>query len=556
MSLMASLLMAGCSQEEIPDGGKDSNGDGNSYMTINLVSSDAVGSRASSGYEDGEESESKVTNVRFYFFNGTGGAALVKLKNGQYVNYYDWTPEEQKSDKDDDDIESILSATIIINTTQEDKLPTMVAAVLNPTITDNQSRSLSDLKSHVADYATTELTTSGKFVMYNAVYAKGNTEISATPIQAGNLQDTEEKAKANPVTIYVERNVAKVSVELAAGFDATTKRLELTSIDKTTQAESPLTIDGKQVYLEILGWDLTAETSEGRLIKKINPQWGTEWVWNSTHRSFWAINSMTDNIHNVYLHNYNNISTSFDKALYTNENAQKTDIDASIQCKAQKNTKVILKGKLCDENGKALNIVRHIGAHFIDDNNYSQLRRNILSQLAINKQYYYDDVDGTGTVIGRKQIGIDEIQIANTTLKPVEDSENNCYVYAQLTEAAKTKTWYTSMAEDALPIADAAKTINADLANPKLVSWPLVWKSGMTYYYYEIKHLPESKETGVVRNHIYKTKVTKIAGLGTPVYNPEDIIYPEKPDDNDHYIAAEVDILSWRIVNNEYELKW
>lgn len=556
MSLMASLLMAGCSQEEIPDGGKDSNGDGNSYMTINLVSSDAVGSRASSGYEDGEEFESKVTNVRFYFFNGTGGAALVKLKNGQYVNYYDWTPEEQKSDKEDDDIESILSATIIINTTQEDKLPTMVAAVLNPTITDNQSRSLSDLKSHVADYATTELTTSGKFVMYNAVYAKGNTEISATPIQAGNLQDTEEKAKANPVKIYVERNVAKVSVELAAGFDATTKRLRLTSIDKTTQAESPLTIDGKQVYLEILGWDLTAETSEGRLIKKINPQWGTEWVWNSTHRSFWAINSMTDNIHNVYPHNYNNISTSFDKALYTNENAQKTDIDASIQCKAKENTKVILKGKLCDENGEALNIVRHIGAHFIDDNNYSQLRRNILSQLAINKQYYYDDVDGTGTVIGRKQIGIDEIQIANTTLKPEEDSKNNCYVYAQLTEAAKTKTWYTSMAEDALPIADAAKTINADLANPKLVSWPLVWKSGMTYYYYEIKHLPESKETGVVRNHIYKTKVTKIAGLGTPVYNPEDIIYPEKPDDNDHYIAAEVDILSWRIVNNEYELKW
>ena len=50
--------------------------------------------------------------------------------------------------------------------------------------------------------------------------------------------------------------------------------------------------------------------------------------------------------------------------------------------------------------------------------------------------------------------------------------------------------------------------------------------------------------------------MTKIAGLGTPVYDPDQVIYPEKPDDNDHYIAAEIDILSWRIVENNYELKW
>ena len=74
-----------------------------------------------------------------------------------------------------------------------------------------------------------------------------------------------------------------------------------------------------------------------------------------------------------------------------------------------------------------------------------------------------------------------------------------------------------------------------------------------------IKEANQTNETatkGIVRNHIYKTTVTKIAGLGTPVYDPDQVIYPEKPEDNDHYIAAEIDILSWRIVENNYELKW
>ena len=80
----------------------------------------------------------------------------------------------------------------------------------------------------------------------------------------------------------------------------------------------------------------------------------------------------------------------------------------------------------------------------------------------------------------------------------------------------------------------------------------------MTYYYYEIVHhgTGATATKGVVRNHIYETTVTKIAGFGTPVYNEELVIYPEKPSDNDHYIAAEINILSWRIVKNEYALEW
>lgn len=96
--------------------------------------------------------------------------------------------------------------------------------------------------------------------------------------------------------------------------------------------------------------------------------------------------------------------------------------------------------------------------------------------------------------------------------------------------------------------------INGNLANKDIVDRALVWNSGMTYYYKEIMHL--NGHNGVVRNHIYGVNVQKIAGLGTPVYNPDEIIYPETPEENDHYIAAQINILSWRLVNEDYELVW
>ena len=100
------------------------------------------------------------------------------------------------------------------------------------------------------------------------------------------------------------------------------------------------------------------------------------------------------------------------------------------------------------------------------------------------------------------------------------------------------------------------KWIEDALKNKDLVDRALVWREGMTYYYFEILHNKAGNQPGVVRNHVYKTKITSIAGLGTPVYDPEQTIYPEKPEDNDHYIAAEVNILSWHIVSDSYDLKW
>lgn len=558
MTILASLLVAGCSQDEFNGDGED-NGDGKtrtSYMVVNLVSSGAPGTRATEGnYEDGNAAENLVSNVRFYFFDGAGGAVSVKKKeDGSYVNYFDWKPENPQG-KQPGDVEKKLGAVIVISTKDGDRIPQRIAAVINPTTDLGKGlMPLTELKKKVGDYAKNELTTEGKFVMFTATYVDDDgIERCTASIGEKSLATSEEEAKKNPVVIHVERNVAKVSVRFGDDVKAVTSDAGLALKDKDGK-ELKVGADKEQVYLKIKGWALTAETSEGRLVKHINPGWPGSW-WKDPlykHRTLWAINSKS--AENKYNLNYNAIAgdSDFEKELYTNENAGKNDyLPSVVTGNAQKETKVILKGELSKENGDPFIISRHLGAYYAEaDDNLELLKKSILNQLQTHGKNYYKKEDD-----GKKQIGPEDLEIVIADQTEKENSKN-CYVYAKLTEEAATKTWYTSLVESAEPDAKAVTDINEMLKNPEKVDRALVWMNGQTYYYFEIVHNKAVGQKGVVRNHVYKTRVTKIAGLGTPVYDPTKVIYPETPDPNEHYIAAEVDVLSWRIVSNDYELEW
>lgn len=558
MSVLASLFLVGCSQKEIVPGGEDNGkGSGSSFINVNLVSY-GNGTRAISPYEDGTDEENKVTKVRFYFFTETGGPANVKLNGSSYVNYYDWTPgKDDVNPGSNPDIEKKLSATIVIRTPAGDQVPQRIAAVLNPT-ENAKSRSLSELQSVAADYANGNFTREGQFVMFNSVYAEGSDEIVPQPILAKNLCTTEADAKDNPVTLYVERSVAKVSLGFGDLLDSN-HRMQIK--DKDGNAVKVPGVDGQQinVYLEIKGWGLTAETDKGRLVKKIDASWDGNW-WKGSYRSFWAINA--ENAANQY-HKYTDIPEmdwTTPPHLYTNENA------GQLAGKQLNKTKFIINGNICDENGNALTLVRHLGVHFADvtsssdeNENFKSLKNSILKQLeASGKKYYVKETTGESdnALTTFRQIDAGDIKIVKADQKTQEDSNNNCYVYAQLTDAAANLIWYTNNEPSVENPTASASDINNALKNKDVVDWGLVWNSGMTYYYDEIKHITDSKMTGVVRNHIYKVNITKIAGLGTPVYDPEEVIYPEKPEKNDHYIAAEIKILSWRVVTDNYELEW
>lgn len=558
---LASVFATGCSQDDLQPGASDAdNGQSTvSYLSVNVLSTDKSSTRAEGDvYENGTPEENNVKKVRFYFFDGNGAASNVILKGNSYVNYHDWTPgsNDQSMASDGNNVASMLKATIVINTKKGDKLPQQIAAVINPA-ESLQSRSLQSLKDITKDYAASGLTGDGTFVMFNSVYKSAGTEYCAVPLTSENLAKSEEDAKNNPVQIYVERNVAKVSIDLKeAGFDNDTKLIPL----KDKEGKS-LMANGKQIYLKINGWKLTAITDKGRLVKDIDLTWTSSW-WNlpASKRSCWAINA-SDAVNQYF--SYNEITpteSNIDKSIYTNENAE--DYTINNNPNGLNKTKFILSGTLCDQDGKSITIVRHLGALFADSfdkddekKNLIELKKNILAQLQANgNHYYYKGLVTENGVSKEGFIGIDvdDLEISAFDLVEKEDSKNNCYVYAKLSKDGENKTWYSSAAENAEPMTDAKKTINETL---KSVDKALVWRSGMTYYYSEIKHNDDGT-IGVVRNHVYKASISKIAGLGTPVYNPDEKIYPEKPDPNDHYIAAKINILAWHIVNSDYKLEW
>ena len=79
------------------------------------------------------------------------------------------------------------------------------------------------------------------------------------------------------------------------------------------------------------------------------------------------------------------------------------------------------------------------------------------------------------------------------------------------------------------------------------------WTEGKAYFYVAIEGL--GGEAGIVRNHYHLLTIDAISGLGTPVYNPEEIIIPEQMPEEEYFVAAKVQILKWKQVNQSVTLQ-
>jgi hypothetical protein len=99
----------------------------------------------------------------------------------------------------------------------------------------------------------------------------------------------------------------------------------------------------------------------------------------------------------------------------------------------------------------------------------------------------------------------------------------------------------------------------------KSIPSAVLYKDGETFYYVDIKHLgkrsleePEKAvvgEYGVVRNHIYDIVIRSIKGYGSPVYEGIQLVeYPTTPEQNS-FVSAQINILSWRLVNQEVDIQ-
>ncbi len=585
-SLCAAALLTGCSADEpIANGGDNTISDGDArYLSVNIVSANGT-TRADAtpgkdgNYEDGSDLENKVTKVRFYFFDAEGNAVNVKASNPG-GNWFDWI---EKSNDDygygvvDPNVERILNAVVVINTKEGDKLPSQMVAIVNPRadLDAHGSYSLEDLRTEVADYATYanggvidgKKVGANHFPMYNSVYAtKDGDVIKSTKITPDNYCKSSDEAKENAVQIYVERNVAKVRVSLDNSLNIQNGLIKLQAYDEKNKTASDITLPytdatgttiNQQVYLKLSGWDVTADLEHATLSKRINADWKDTdlgFVWNHPEffRSYWAEPSQTAKCRYGNYEVINKPYYNLDKEkgfTYCNENTVTATVQTPQNTASyfnKQNTKIILAGTLCDQDGNALTICEYYGIKFVDDADQTALKTQVLNYLTDNGNgtvYYKKYKDGSNTIV-------EKISPADITFKYLnnEASEDSYYVVPELKD--KTAKWFTTANG-----ASGSEFATADLDDLLAASQHAkIWKSGMTYYYADINHF--GNKIGVVRNHVYEMNIKSIYGLGTPVWDPSRRIIPETTNEEDTYIAAQINILSWRIVSNDVNLKW
>lgn len=582
LSMVAGLAFVGCSSEEdiAPGNGGGELGEPQ-FLTVNLVTNPTNGTRGTraagdqhtgnpdnnSTYEEGLDAENKVTKVRFYFFNADGSTAFVKKVGNDMVNYLEWTNVTEEGNNTPN-VEKILTAQLIIESPAGDQSPSQIVAIINPMLEPASSeRTLGTLATVWHDCKTA--TNAGNFLMSNSTYQKDGVKQMAVSVE-GKIKKTSGEALNDPVEIYVERTVAKVRLN-----SSLTPLTGKTNIFKTsTDGSEKVTLnedeEEKEIYVKFLGWNTTAVSNKSRLVKEINPGWSaslfgtgtTPWNWSDYCRCFWAINANNVSYeYGAFVPDTDDkqidgnkfqaqAMTAFDKTqwVYVNENASPyvSDVTTSSGNSASTPTKVIISAQLVDENGDVLEFAEY-GSTRTTINGLKKLFAN-------NCGLYKKNDEGTGFVkIDPSDLTVKTATAAGETSttagKPDITKPGRYKSYVQLATDENDK-WYASNAAD-------ATTITATEANTKLkaLGSAKVWKEGYTYYYFDINHF--GNKIGVVRNHIYDATITSLAGLGTPVYDPEEIIYPEKPEDSDDsFIAARINILSWRVVNSNVQLDW
>ena len=521
---VAALGFAACAEKGL-DNGPVQNGElEQSYVAITLAADDMT-TKATNGnaYEEGLAAERKVESAYVFFFKD-GDAFPVTLngntsENSGLVNYLPVTLPDNGQNMDN--VSDVKKAVLILQNYQG-QYPNQIVAVLNWTPAEKLYK-LSDLQSEIASLRGYK----NGFIMSNAVYAdKAKETVDAVDLTIANIAKSEEEAKANPVTIHVERVAAKVA------FSA-----EKSGMFQVGE------VNGKKIFAQIKGFQLYNDYQTSYLIKRITPTWddlGFNWNDADWFRSYWATSLDTDFTKNNF--NWNDGYTELGSFVYCGENTRPRTENADVR------TKVIVKAALVDESGAVRQeVVNWYGKDYLGEDNLLKVVANTL------KNTYFSSADEGTTFTG---LTPDDIKCVGRGAS----AENAYEVYFQLTEPSEENTtngmnkeWYKYENGNYTIITDS--NLNTELA---AVQPALVYNDGMTYYYTDIKHLgtpASTAEYGVVRNHVYKVNIKDIKGFGTPVYDPTTVfIVPDKPKEIVTYVAAQINILSWRVVNNDYIL--
>lgn len=454
--------------------------------------------------------------------------------------------------------------------------PAYMIAVVNPgTLKNLQNIAYreSQLRDEFTDKKFVEIATDGtgkysNFVMSNSVYADNGARVCASSV-SGHVEANSDAATKNPVDIYVERVLAKATTNVNAdkgweqittsGADNGKYKIKVGKINIDAEHE-------KDVYAVVQGWGLADENRTAELEKQIDVSsnnWTSTtlgidpWTTPDYHRCFWSASvpfTPSSGTNPILNHAFSAFTTPFGTTpLYTCPNTLSYE-----EFKASNNyekpydntlTKVLVAAKLVyyddANNAHPADICKYRGIQILGE-------KNVLTQVAKDHSEYWtvDPTNPSKHVL----LAPTDLEYTRTNLTGSETDKLKSYEVRPVLKAGVKVYKKKSDGSGSFETTDSNDELNNSLAQSPVQ----VRKDGMTYYFTPIRHLAQNKTEmgyyGVVRNHSYRITINTISGFGTPVYDPDEIIDPVIPKDTETYLAARINVLSWRVVPSSVDL--
>ena len=492
---LAAIAFSACTSEEVAENNPTTGENTTSYVAVNINSVGTSGSRADGDYVNGLANENKIEAVRFYFFTENGDA--YKMGTSNYVEKANPTGDGTSKPN----VEKITDAMLVIEG-QTKTAPHSMIAIVNPATIEEGVLKAKMTKTEVEDAVAAQNfkaqgADANSFVMSSSVYADAEQKVWVADI-AGHVATDQATAASNPVDIYVERVAAKLT-STATGAGESGKFL----VGETT--------NGKNVYAVIKGWGLAKETTDANLIKKIDATWTdndlgiTMWNHPAYFRCYWE----TSRSEMGQGKSYNDYKSQIGQVYYTNPNTS-----------ANSKPQYVATVELQYEDGTQAEICKYKGVEYLSE---EAVKKAILNE---NKDYKKRTTTDAGT------------EITGLTVNDIKFVVVDYRVKAQL--------------KDGVTVYKGEEDATAELNNKLAGSLAEIRSEGRAYYYTDVAHLGTAK--GIVRNHFYQIDVNSIKGFGTPVYDPDSKFVPVIPEDTQTYLAAKINVLSWRIVKQTVNL--
>lgn len=555
-SVLASALMMtvmSCSSsDDLNGGGADANDKSYLAIRINNVGS-VAGSRATGEYENGTDAENHIESVRFYFFNSDGTPYILK-NNGQSTgkNWLEKSSDLNTENKQNPNV-SMISNPLLVIEGNTGASPAAMIAVINPNSLDGDklgdgAMTLDDVK-RTSIYSQFYAAGNKNFVMSNSVYVANGVEKCASVV-TGHVATTADDAKKKPVDLYVERVVAKVQPTIDANYTAADRR----KWEKINGKDAiKVGVYGtNDIYAVVDGWGVADEDGKAELVKQVKTNWNDDnlgiSVWTSPdyHRCFWtssvAFAAGTGAEGNVPVnHSYNDYKNrSLTTCAYTLPNAP-TAVDTDPY--ASTLTKMVLATHLVYKDGtdyKNAEICQYRGQQYLHVEDVKKEVANNFADYYIKKGDIRTKLQPSDIDFTTKATDIKDYQVV-ATLRTLAADE---------TLQKKTGTTEEASSYTAVTKEDLQTKMNAEPAQ--------IRKDGMAYYFIPIRHLGTDPKKlgyyGIVRNHVYSINIQNMYGFGTPVYDPDKTIDPTIPSNDATYLAARINVLSWRVVKYNADL--